>query len=142
MNIFDKAWEIAKADLEEATMSPYLAEGKTPIKYMGDKGVAHLAGEKRDPIDLAHSKAKRMTESHMPLPSISENELNKPGVGRMTVERLAEVMDSMDNESLNELLANMGDDSDEEESKERFFFEDDDDYDLAELGFDMGDDDQ
>ena len=137
MTAFDKAWEIAKADLEETTMSPMLAEGKTPIKYMGDKGVAHLAGEKRDPIDIEHSKAKRETESHMPLPSLERNQLSEPGVGPMTVDRLAEAMNTMDNESLNELLATMMNDSEEEESEER---DDEEDYDLAELGFDMGDD--
>ena len=137
MTAFDKAWEIAKADLEETTMSPMLAEGKTPIKYMGDKGVAHLAGEKRDPIDIEHSKAKRETESHMHLPSLERNQLSEPGVGPMTVDRLAEVMNTMDNESLNELLATMMNDSEEEESEER---DDEEDYDLAELGFDMGDD--
>ena len=137
MTAFDKAWEIAKADLEETTMSPMLAEGKTPIKYMGDKGVAHLAGVKRDPIDIEHSKAKRETESHMPLPSLERNQLSEPGVGPMTVDRLAEVMNTMDNESLNELLATMMNDSEEEESEER---DDEEDYDLAELGFDMGDD--
>ena len=137
MTAFDKAWEIAKADLEETTMSPMLAEGKTPIKYMGDKGVAHLAGEKRDPIDIEHSKAKREPERHMPLPSLERNQLSEPGVGPMTVDRLAEVMNTMDNESLNELLATMMNDSEEEESEER---DDEEDYDLAELGFDMGDD--